>query len=50
LPAPGFFKRGGMFTGIVQEIGVLRGRVPAGGAVRFTLDAPRLMARTSPIG
>ncbi|HLU69819.1 MAG TPA: riboflavin synthase [Fibrobacteria bacterium] len=31
-----------MFTGIVQEIGTIRGRVPAGNAVRFVFDAPRL--------
>lgn len=31
-----------MFTGIVQEIGTIRGRSPAGKAVRFTFEAPRL--------
>ena len=29
-----------MFTGIVQETGSVRGREPAGKAVRFTIDAP----------
>ncbi len=31
-----------MFTGIVQEIGTIRGRSPAGKAVRFAFEAPRI--------
>jgi riboflavin synthase len=34
-----------MFTGIVQEMGTVRGRVPAGEAVRFSIAAPRLAPR-----
>jgi riboflavin synthase len=34
-----------MFTGIVQEMGTIRGRVPAGDAVRFDIEAPRLAPR-----
>jgi riboflavin synthase len=34
-----------MFTGIVQETGVIRGRAPAGDAVRFAIDAPGLAPR-----
>ncbi len=34
-----------MFTGIVQEIGTVRDRIPAGDAVRFVIDAPRLSAK-----
>jgi riboflavin synthase alpha subunit len=34
-----------MFTGIVQEMGAIRGRVSAGKAVRFSIDAPRLAPR-----
>lgn len=31
-----------MFTGIVQEIGTVRDRMPAGDAVRFVIEAPGL--------
>ncbi len=31
-----------MFTGIVQDLGTVRGRVAAGEAIRFTLASPRL--------
>lgn len=31
-----------MFTGIVQEVGTIRGRVSTGGALRFVIDAPRV--------
>lgn len=38
-----------MFTGIVQEIGTIRGRTPAGKAVRFAFEAPHL-ARSLAVG
>jgi riboflavin synthase len=44
---PGFINGGGMFTGIVQEIGTIRGRAPAGDAVRFTIAAPAISPRLS---
>jgi riboflavin synthase len=31
-----------MFTGIVQEVGIVRGRIPVGDAVRFVIEAPLL--------
>ncbi len=31
-----------MFTGIVQEVGVLRARISAGPAIRFQVQAPRI--------
>jgi riboflavin synthase len=34
-----------MFTGIVQEIGTVRAAAPEGGAVRFSIAAPRVSIR-----
>jgi riboflavin synthase len=34
-----------MFTGIVQEMGTIRGRIPAGTAIRFSIEAPRVAPR-----
>jgi riboflavin synthase len=34
-----------MFTGIVQEMGTIRGRIPAGDSVRFEIEAPRVAPR-----
>ena len=37
-----------MFTGIVQEVGVLRARISAGPAIRFQVQAPRIAAGLKP--
>lgn len=37
-----------MFTGIVQEVGVLRARISAGPAIRLQVQAPRIAAGLKP--